>query len=88
MAGCPNRCKHCWLGITQNGRLHLDDLEFAAESFRSYANALEVCSWYREPDYLDHYMELYDAESRLSTVFAGKRHCSQIPNLHSPKECP
>jgi MoaA/NifB/PqqE/SkfB family radical SAM enzyme len=68
MAGCPNRCKHCWLGVTPNGRLHLNDLEYVADSFRPYTDALEVSSWYREPDYLDNYRELYDAECRLSTV--------------------
>ncbi len=68
MAGCPNRCKHCWLGATPNGRLHLTDLEYIAAAFRPYSTELEVFSWYREPDYLDGYRELYDAECRLSTV--------------------
>lgn len=68
MAGCPNRCKHCWLGVTKNGRLQLRDLEFVAESFRPYTEMLEVYSWYREPDYLDNYRELYDAECSLSSV--------------------
>ena len=27
MHGCPNRCKHCWLGITPNGKLSIDDLK-------------------------------------------------------------
>ncbi len=70
MAGCPNRCRHCWLGVTQNGRLHLHDLEFVANSFMPYTHALEVFSWYREPDYLDNYRELYEAECRLSTAHA------------------
>lgn len=31
MYGCTNRCKHCWLGITPNGNLSIDDLKFVAE---------------------------------------------------------
>ena len=28
MAGCPNRCRHCWLGSHKNGNklYHKDDL--------------------------------------------------------------
>lgn len=26
MAGCPNRCRHYWLGNTPNGCLTTDDL--------------------------------------------------------------
>jgi len=25
MYGCPNRCKHCWLGNTPNGKLSVED---------------------------------------------------------------
>lgn len=50
MAGCPNRCKHCWLGHTANGSLGKDDLRFVAREFRPFTEKLEVASWYREPD--------------------------------------
>ncbi|MGI6376472.1 MAG: hypothetical protein ACOX3S_10785 [Anaerolineae bacterium] len=30
MAGCPNRCRHCWLGVAPNGRLTRDDLCYLA----------------------------------------------------------
>ena len=30
MAGCPNRCRHCWLGHAPNGHLTDDDLRFVA----------------------------------------------------------
>ncbi len=67
MAGCPNRCKHCWLGCTPNGRLNADDLRFVSEAFRPFAKQLEVVSWYREPDYLPEYKELWVLENELST---------------------
>jgi len=66
MAGCPNRCRHCWLGCTPNGRLHADDLRAVAAAFRPYARQLEVASWYREPDYLPEYRALWDLENELS----------------------
>ena len=68
MAGCPNRCRHCWLGATPNGRLTEDDLQYCAEAFRPFAKDLSVCSWYREPDYLNHYQELHELENHLSTT--------------------
>jgi MoaA/NifB/PqqE/SkfB family radical SAM enzyme len=68
MAGCPNRCRHCWLGASPNGHLKLPDLTYVAGVFRPFAQKFEVASWYREPDYLDNYKELYEAECCLSAV--------------------
>ena len=66
MAGCPNRCRHCWLGCTPNGWLNSDDLRFVADAFRPFTDCLEVASWYREPDYLPEYKELWELENELS----------------------
>ena len=66
MAGCPNRCRHCWLGHAPNRTMPLDELERIATQFRSYADIMEVEGWYREPDYRDDYKELWALEERLS----------------------
>lgn len=66
MAGCPNRCKHCWLGVTANGNLSDEDLLFVANQFRPFTEKLEVASWYREPDYKSNYKELWQLEEKLS----------------------
>jgi MoaA/NifB/PqqE/SkfB family radical SAM enzyme len=66
MAGCPNRCKHCWLGHSPNGHLNKDDLYYIASEFKKITNNLEVASWYKEPDFLDNYKELYEIENELS----------------------
>lgn len=66
IAGCPNRCKHCWLGATPNGDLPPDALEWAAERFRPYAGRLLVYDWYREPDFRDGYRERYGLCCKLS----------------------
>jgi MoaA/NifB/PqqE/SkfB family radical SAM enzyme len=66
MAGCPNRCRHCWLGVTPNGRLREEDLHFVAGAFRPFTDKLTVDSWYREPDYLPEYKRLWEVEQELS----------------------
>lgn len=66
MAGCPNRCKHCWLGVTANGKMQKEDMTFAANAFRPYTEKLEIISWYREPDFRQDYKELWNLECQLS----------------------
>lgn len=66
MYGCPNRCKHCWLGITPNGNLSIDDLKFVAEQFCPFTNNLEVSDRYREEDFKDNYKELWRITTELS----------------------
>lgn len=66
MFGCPNRCKHCWIGHSPNGNLKNDDLKFLAEKFRPFTNCLTVYDWYREPDYKDNYKELWNLCNSLS----------------------
>lgn len=68
LLGCPNRCKHCWLGHAPNPRLTLDDLRFAAEIFRPLCDSLEVYDWSREPDFAPDYRERWDLCNQLSTV--------------------
>ena len=33
MAGCPTRCKHCWLGSAPNGHMAADDLRYLLRRF-------------------------------------------------------
>ena len=94
MGGCPNRCRHCWLGCTPNGRLTADDLRFVATAFHPFTDGLEVVSWYREPDYLPEYKELWALENELSdgretphyelmSVWRAVRDESYVPRLKS-----
>ncbi len=66
MYGCPNRCKHCWLGTTPNGSMAVSELEAVAERFRPFTDCLQVYDWYREPDYRDNYRELFALCNKLS----------------------
>ena len=62
MAGCPNRCKHCWLGEAPNGHMAVDELEWAAKQFRPFTDCLEIFDWYREPDFRKDYKELWEQD--------------------------
>lgn len=66
MHGCPNRCRHCWLGNTPNGHMNVDDLCDVAARFRPHTACLTVYDWYREPDYSDDYRERWELCGRLS----------------------
>ena len=66
MYGCPNRCKHCWLGATPNGNMPISEIKFAAEQFRPFTDCFQIYDWYREPDYKDNYQELFCLCNQLS----------------------
>ena len=68
MYGCPNRCRHCWLGVTPNGNMQVSEIGSAAEQFRPFTDCLQVVDWYREPDYRDNYKELYQLCNELSDM--------------------
>lgn len=66
MAGCPNKCKHCWIGVTPNGHMSVEDLKQIACEFKPFTNFFEISSWYREPDFRTDYKELWEFEKSLS----------------------
>ncbi|RKJ40704.1 radical SAM protein [Acutalibacter sp. 1XD8-33] len=68
MLGCPNRCRHCFVGWRPNPRLDEADLRFAAEAFRPYAQDITVYDWNREPDFGEDYREKWALCQELSTV--------------------
>lgn len=67
MAGCPNRCRHCWLGVTDNKGVSIEQLRKMANDFREQAKQFEILSWYREPDFRGDYQSLWELEKQLST---------------------
>ena len=74
MHGCPNRCRHCYLGVLPNGRMTEEDLRWAVTQFREYVRKredrplIEVASSWREPDFSDDYERLAELEAELSDV--------------------
>lgn len=72
MHGCPNRCRHCWLGAAGSRTLSAEDVRWGVARFRDWmaladtpVRELTVASWFREPDYGDEYRALHDLEREL-----------------------
>ena len=42
MFGCPNRCRHCWLGHVKNKHMDIDDYILTAEQFKNYSKTTTV----------------------------------------------
>ena len=75
MAGCPNRCRHCWLGCPPNKRVSEETFRWVVQQFKEwvypgeqepFADPLTVMTWYREPDFAPNYRELHELEKELS----------------------
>ena len=73
LSGCPNRCRHCWLGCASNTILAEADVRRAVAAFKdhlanssSFPISLSVSTWFREPDYSDDYRRMRDIEIELS----------------------
>ena len=73
MLGCPNRCRHCYLGYGDNRAMVEDDLRWMAGQFRHYlesghtaVRSLAVSPYFREPDFSDDYRHLYEVARELS----------------------
>ncbi len=75
LAGCPNRCRHCWLGSPRNENRGVQTLTEVARLFRAHPaiKNLGIASWMREPDYSDDYRELWALEQRLSDPGMAQR---------------
>lgn len=78
--GCPNRCRHCWLGCASNRQLSTNEAFNIFEKIRERVNNgserphLERIkyfgSWLREPHYSDDYRMLYEAELKYNHGFS------------------
>lgn len=73
MVGCPNRCKHCWIGHAPNGNMAIEDLKYVTDAFSEHTHSFEVYRWFREPDYSSNYKQLWDLDNRLSKNTTPKR---------------
>lgn len=67
MKGCPNRCKHCWIGHMPNPHLNDSDMRAIVDSFQKHFEKITVYSWLREPDYCANFRERWLADCELSS---------------------
>lgn len=95
MNGCPNRCRHCYLGFGTNHQLSDDDLRWVAAQFRSYletsdtmVKSLSVSSYFREPDFSNNYHHLYELDEELSDGGLKRHELLSIWRLAHDKEYP
>lgn len=66
MYGCPNRCKHCWLGHFPNRIMEDGFDQFIVDCFRPYFESVTFYSWLREPDYCNDYAKRWKRDNELS----------------------
>lgn len=66
MNGCPNRCKHCWLGHMPNKNMKKSDDEFIVGFFKPYFNSITYYSWLRDPDFTDDYANRWKRDNQIS----------------------
>lgn len=66
--GCPNRCKHCWLGNLPNKQLVDGYDDFIVKLFKLFFKNLTFYSWIREPDFCDDYRSRWIKDNELSTI--------------------
>ena len=66
MYGCPNRCKHCWLGHMPNREMPNNSDKQIVEYFKPYFRSVTFYSWVREPDYCDNYAERWEKDNEIS----------------------
>ena len=75
MAGCPNRCRHCWITCPPNRRMDVGAVREAVRLFRDFRapgeserffHPIHVMTWHREPDFHPDYCLLRELELELS----------------------
>lgn len=68
MHGCPNRCRHCWLGDLPNKQLDDYYPDFLIRLFKPYFKDITFYSWLREPDFCSNYQERWIKDCELSSI--------------------
>lgn len=66
MHGCPNRCRHCWIGHMPNKQMDRDADVWIVDYFKPFFNKITYYSWLREPDFCNDYRERWHRDNRIS----------------------
>ncbi|MBO4872334.1 MAG: radical SAM protein [Lachnospiraceae bacterium] len=64
--GCPNRCRHCWLGHMPNRVMEPDADRFIVDFFDPYFEQIAFYSWLREPDFCEDYAARWERDLAVS----------------------
>lgn len=66
MFGCPNRCRHCWIGHMPNRKMEENADIWLVDYFKPYFSNITYYSWLREPDYCNDYEQRWHKDNQLS----------------------
>ena len=66
MYGCPNRCRHCWLGHMPNRVMEPGADAWLVDYFRPDFETVVFYSWLREPDFCNSYRARWERDNALS----------------------
>lgn len=73
LCGCPNRCRHCWLGHMPNRTMEAGADEWLVNRFKPYFERIAFYSWLREPDFCPDYRARWERDKALSVNAAPER---------------
>lgn len=73
MYGCPNRCRHCWLGHMPNRKMEENADVWLVDYFKPYFKNITYYSWLREPDYCGDYEQRWHRDNQLSVNIPPSR---------------
>lgn len=73
MYGCPNRCRHCWLGHMPNKKMEENADAWLMDYFKPYFSRIAYYSWLREPDFCDDYEKRWHRDNQLSVGLLPER---------------
>ena len=66
MYGCPNRCKHCWIGHMPNKKMSDNSDEIIVNYFKPHFDSITFYSWLREPDFCNDYEQRWNKDNQIS----------------------
>lgn len=66
MYGCPNRCRHCWLGHMPNRAMEPGADAWLVDYFKPDFEIVVFYSWLREPDFCENYRTRWERDNALS----------------------
>ncbi len=63
--GCPNRCRHCWIGHMPNRQMGQEADRWIVDYFKPFFEKITFYSWLREPDFCSDYRERWNRDNQL-----------------------
>lgn len=71
--GCPNRCRHCWLGHMPNIKMDDNADIWLIEYFKPFFSKIKFYSWLREPDFCGDYRQRWQRDQQISVGTSPER---------------